>query len=98
MSVTVNISRSDRFPIGTVVKAYPVNARQLNGPPAGPSIAEATVGATGVLSIAIPAKSQAMLYAEVAGVPTYLRVADPTRTVLGTLRARLQRRKVENGV
>lgn len=96
---TLVISRSDLFPVATEVKAYPAGSHVFAGPPSGASVAEATVDAAGKLTITVPRESL-MLYAEVAGVKKRLFIGDTTAATLpnvGTLKARLKRRRILAG-
>lgn len=98
MAVTVN--RSDRFPVGTVVKAYPAAARQFGGRPAGPSAEEHTVAADGSCGpfTLLTADQPYVLFAEVSGGSRYLGVSDSTFTALGTLQERIKARQEAAGV
>ena len=96
-NVTITTNRSDLFPIGTVVKAYPAGGRMFAGKPSGASLAEATVDATGKLEVTIPERTKAVLYALVESKHRNLIVGDltdPSLSFIGTLQERIRRRRV----
>ncbi len=98
-NITLKLTgHSDLYPPGTVVKAYPATARHFAAPPGGPSLAEATVTAAGLLEITVPAKRALVLYALVENTNRYLRIGDPASDapLLG-LRARVKRARVVSG-
>lgn len=96
-NVTLSISRSDWFPVGTVVKVYPIGARVFAGQPSGPSLSEATVDANGKLAVTVAGKNGGyLLYALVGAAHRNLVVGDPTAAGVpetGTLRERRRRRR-----
>ncbi len=103
-NVNVKVSRSDLYPVGTLVGAYDPGDRQNGSKPVGTANTSATVDAAGLLTIAIPEKSFQQLWAEVAGEHRYLRISDPTPAPPpglpqgGPLPARVDRRQAANGV
>ena len=69
----VTVNRSDRFPVGTEVGAYPLSSRHWGGKPSGAAAVSATVASNGSLTINLPEASVPyVLYAEVAGEHRYL--------------------------
>lgn len=80
MAVTVN--RSDRFPVGTVVKAYPRAARQFGGHPGGASVEEHAVAADGSCGpfTLLTADQPYTLYALVGEAHRYVDVEDSSFT------------------
>jgi hypothetical protein len=86
------IRRSDRFPVGTTVKAFAgATNRHHEGKPSGTATAEATVAADGSLTFAtLAAGGLYTLNAEVAGVQVnLLAAASSPFAALGTLRERI---------
>jgi hypothetical protein len=73
---TITAARSDIFPVGTSVGAYPGNARQPGQAASAAAIASATVAADGTLTITdagILSLTPYVLYASVGGEHRYLR-------------------------
>lgn len=65
--------RSDAYPVGTTVYAYPANAKITNGKPSGAAITNATVAADGSLTLSgVPEAVQLVLWALVGGLHVYL--------------------------
>lgn len=91
------VNRSDVFPVGTTVKAYPVATRATSAKPAGPATAEAVVDATGKWEVDVET-GRYVLHAEVAGEQRQL-VAD-NRAFAGRppLRDRIASRRIAAGV
>jgi hypothetical protein len=72
-TVNVTVRRSDRFPVGTVVGAYPKQTRIFNGKPSGTPLTTATVAADGSLTFTgLNEREPLVLWAEVAGEQRYL--------------------------
>ena len=94
-SSTVVVSRSDKFPVGTVVQAFlPASSRHLEGRPSGTATAEATVDATGKLTFTNLPEGVYALYGEVAGKPANLQLGNVAYVAPGTLKARIAERRV----
>lgn len=95
MAHAIKISRSDLFPIGTTVRAFPFGTGSKTGrKPSGAELASAVVDATGKLELTgLPDLTQAVLWAEVGGEHRTLNVGDPARDVVGTLSQRRRRRR-----
>lgn len=89
-------SRSDLFPVGTVVKAYPMAGRVTGAKPSGASEGEGTVDATGKLAIAL--EGRYVLAAEVASVWRQLVVSSFEFLDPGNLQERIAARRARNGV
>lgn len=89
---TLVVSRSDVFPVGTVVKAYPLN-RVHGGKPAGASTAEATVDAAGKLTLTNLVEGMYRLWALVSEDNRTISAANAAYTAPGTLKARLKVRR-----
>lgn len=103
MSKTYVWSRSDLFPIGTTVKAYPARAKAPDSPPSGPATAEAVVDALGKLTLTLPSGQSFVLFATVNGVGAKVLVGDSsqpeqTNVSTGTLRDRQRHRRALAGV
>lgn len=98
---TLNIKRSDRFPVGTAVKVFAGINKHHEGKPSsyGTALAEGTVGADGKLTISGLPEGMLTLWAEVGGVSQYITTnAAPYAPPLPTLRERVLSRRVEAGV
>lgn len=94
----LTVKRSDKFPVGTVVKAYPGNAnRHHEGKPSGVASAEATVDAKGVLNFSTLAEGLYQLWAEVEGKNANMLAGSQGFTPLGTLRSRIAAKRLEVG-
>lgn len=64
----VVVKRSDKFPIGTTVGAYPRNAATQDGPPSGQPVQTAVVASDGSLTFTgLTAEAAYVLYASVNG-------------------------------
>src|SRR5215471_7702504 len=92
---TLTVRRSDLFPVGTEVGAYPARNRVHGGKPSGTATATATVAADGSLTIAgVPEREALTLWALVAGVNRYL---DPAVSAppppYQTLKQRISKRR-----
>lgn len=98
--VAVTVNRSDRFPVGTAVKAYPATSRQFGGRPGAPSVEEHTVAADGSCGpfTLLTADRAYVLYAEVGAANRYVEVCDSGFTALGTLHERIKARQEAAGV
>jgi hypothetical protein len=100
-NITLKISRSDVYPIGTSVGAYTKGAKMDARKPAGSAIATATVDAAGLLSISVPEKTAIHLWAEVSGEHRYIDANGDNYIAgvpsQGVLAARVQRRRVLAG-
>jgi len=96
---TLTIKRSDRYPVGTVVSAYPKSSRVYSGKPAGTALATATVAADGSLTFTgLNEREPLVLWAEVAGESRYLGSEAPAPvTPPETLKQRIQKRRVSVG-
>jgi hypothetical protein len=88
-------NRSDRFPVGTSVSAYPKSARVYSGKPAGVALATATVAADGSLTFTgLNEREPLVLWAEVGGESRYLGSEAPAPvTPPQTLKQRIQGRR-----
>jgi hypothetical protein len=92
--------RSDKFPVGTVVKAYSAvggENRHHEGRPSGTALASATVAANGVLTFTTLAEGLYQLWAEVAGSQANLLVGGYEFPPLGTLRERVAAKRLVAG-
>ena len=99
--MAVTVSRPDRFPVGTVVKAYPRAARQFGGKPGAASVEEHTVAADGTLAAftTLTADTPYTLYALVGEAHRYVDVEDSSFTAPPTaLISRIDERRVALGV
>ena len=75
---TLKVNRSDRFPVGTSVGAYPSQGRKHEGKPAGAVTEAATVAADGSLTYTSLLEGRPyQLYALVEGEHRYVRVEGP---------------------
>jgi len=93
------IQRSDRFPVGTQVKAFAGATPAQQGKPAGPVVETATVDALGRLAFnGLTAGVLYTLYAEVAGavVKVTTMVSEPF-TSTSTLQQRVRARRLAAG-
>ena len=94
-------NRSDRFPIGTSVGAYPKRSRIFGGKPSGPALATATVAADGTLTFTgLNETEPLVLWAEVAGEPRYLAAEAPAAiepAPVETLKERISKRRASVG-
>lgn len=91
----VVVNRSDRYPVGTSVGAYPESARQFGSKPSGSATETQTVASDGSLTFTtLAAEGEYQLYAEVAGAHRYVRLANDSYTEPGTLQERLAARAV----
>jgi hypothetical protein len=103
MAVELKIKRSDRYPVGTSVSAYPANSRIFGGPPeqTPPALATAVVAADGSLTLtALTEGTPLALYALVAGEHRYLRAEAPEPVEpppFETLQERIAKRRAEVG-
>lgn len=89
---------SEKFPVGTSVAAYPSANRHIGGKPSGTATATAVVGASGNLTFTL-AEGMYTLFAEVEGDRRTVALGNIAYTPpLPTLRERIARRQVENGV
>lgn len=72
--MSVQIRRSDLYPVGTTVSAYAENAgdRRREAKPAGSAVATAVVDANGMLAFPTLAPGRFTLHAEVGGKPVIL--------------------------
>lgn len=93
MAVTVN--RSDRYPVGTSVSAYPGAARQFGGKPGAPAVETHVVASDGSLGpfTTLTPNVRYVLYAEVSGENRYIGISDSTFVAPGTLKERLQAKR-----
>lgn len=94
------VKRSDRFPIGTTVKAFAGiggSNRHQDGRPSGPILEEATVDATGKLEFAGLGESIYSLWAIVGGENRNLTAGGIGYTAPGTLKERLAAKRAEVG-
>lgn len=97
--MSVQVKRSDRFPVGTAVGAYPAQGRHVDAKPAGAALETETVDATGTLTFTtLTADRGYNLYAEVAGGNRNVAVSDSNFTPLGTLPERIKARQEAAGV
>ena len=108
---TLKVSRSDRFPVATTVKAYKTQtSKQESSKPVGAAVEEHAVDAEGVLTFTtLVAGVRYVLWAEVAGEHRYLTVEGPqtvtaplstegqTTRVPVTLQERIAQRRVLRG-
>lgn len=90
VSVTI-ANRSDRYPVGTEVGAYPRRAKQFGSAPSGEAVETHTVGADGKLGpyTTLTADTPYVLYAAPGGVNRYLDIEDSTQPAESTLQERL---------
>lgn len=98
-SVSVTVNRSDRFPVGTSVGAYPRSGTQRGGHPSGVATETHVVGATGSCGpfTGLTADTPYTLYAEVEGAHRYVDVSDSTFTAPGNLRERIAAKRAAVG-
>jgi hypothetical protein len=79
--------KTDRFPQGTNVAVYPVNARQDSRSPAGASLATATVAADGTATFTgLPDDQQLVAYAQVSGEHRYVNMNTAREASTGVAR------------
>lgn len=79
--------RTDRYPQGTSVAVYPVNARQDSRSPAGSSLATATVAADGSATFtSLPDDQQLVAYAQVSGEHRYVNMNTAREASTGVAR------------
>lgn len=92
---TLKVKRSDRFPVGTEVGAYPKRNRIYGGKPSGTPLATATVAADGSLTFAgVNEREPLVLWAEVGGEHRYLGSEGPAPvTPPETLKQRITSRR-----
>jgi len=93
------VRRSDKFPVGTTVKAFagaPGN-RHHEGRPSGTAAAEATVAGDGSLTFSTLAAGLFSLWAEVAGTNANLMAGSEGFTAPGTLRQRIAAKRLAVG-
>lgn len=98
----VTVSRSDRWPIGTTVGAYPAGARQFGTKPSGTALEEHAVDATGKLTFTT--LSEDVPYVLYAGVTEegvtkhrYLGLLFEKPSLFASLRERISRRRTLAG-
>lgn len=92
------VNRSDRFPVGTSVGAYPRANRKFGGAPSGEALETHVVNAAGALEYTtIPQGVPYTLYAFVAGEHRYVDVEESTWTAPGDLKERVQAKREEVG-
>lgn len=98
--MAITVKRSDRFPVGTSVGAYPAAAKHIGLHPAGAAIETHVVDAAGACGpfTLLEADLPYVLYAEVGETHRYLSVEDSTFTALGTLHERVVARQEAAGV
>lgn len=99
-NVSVIVSRSDLFPVGTVVKAFKRTSdhQAANGRPSGEVVVEGTVGANGQLTLNVPTATGYVLWAEVAGKHVVATMgAQPYVAPPATIRARISALRAELG-
>lgn len=99
MAITVN--RSDRFPVGTSVGAYPRAAHVVGGHPVGAAVETHVVAADGSVGpfTLLTADQQYLLYGEVEGAHRYIDVEDSSFTAPPTgLIERIDERRVAAGI
>lgn len=98
MALTLN--RSDRFPVGTSVGAYPRRAHVVGGRPVGAAVETHTVDAAGSLTFTtLTADEPYCLYALVGEANRYLDVADSGFTEPPTgLIERIDQKRVAAGI
>lgn len=98
--VSVTVNRSDRYPVGTTVKAYPAASRHFGGRPGAPSVEEHVVASDGSCGpfTTLTADAEYVLYAEVGGEHRYLSLSDSTFAAPGTLKERIKARQEAAGV
>jgi len=89
------IRRSDLYPVGTSVGAYPLRAKISGGKPSGSSLATATVAADGSLTFSsLTEGALVQLWAEVAGVHVYMQTGVPVPVApVETLQERKRKRR-----
>jgi len=92
------INRSDKFPVGTAVKAFtgPAN-RHHEGKPSGTALAEATVAANGTLTFPTLAPGLYSLFAEVNGLPANMLAGSESFTAPPRLKERISRLRAALG-
>jgi hypothetical protein len=98
--VALVISRSDRFAVGTVVKAFDAAGglnRHHGGQQSGPVLAEATVDAGGKLTFSTLGLGLYELYAEAESRPTSLLSGLGVFSAPGTLPERVAARRALAG-
>jgi hypothetical protein len=99
--VAITVNRSDRFPVGTSVGAYPRAAHIVGGHPAGAAVETHVVAADGSCGpfTLLAADQQYVLYALVEGASRYLDVEDSSFTAPPTgLIERIDERRAAAGV
>lgn len=89
------LKRSDRYPVGTAVGAYPAGQRIKDGNPSGAPTETQTVAADGSLTFTTLLEGVPyVLWANVAGVPSYTAVRGSTPpAVFQTLKQRIAARR-----
>ncbi|HEY4451028.1 MAG TPA: hypothetical protein VGN13_05490 [Solirubrobacteraceae bacterium] len=94
------VRRSDRFPVGTSVKAFAGVTVRHDGRPGGTAASEATVAADGSLTFStLTPGALYTLYAEVGGKPVnMLAAASASFPALGTLQERIAASRLALGV
>lgn len=74
---TITVKRSDRFPVGTTVGAYPALARHFGTPPSGAAVESHEVPTSGTLSFTTLAEgSKYVLYGLVGGEHRYVAISN----------------------
>lgn len=94
------VKGSDKFPVGTSVKAYAAvggSNRHHEGKPSGASLAEATVDAKGTLTFSSLGEGLYALWAEVAGSNANMLAGSQEFTAPGTLQERIARVRLATG-
>lgn len=91
----MTIKRSDRFPVGTSVGAYPAANRKRAGKPSGVAAETHVVNSAGTLGpfTTLTADTSYVLYAEIEGEHRYVNLEDSSFTEPGTLKERLAARQ-----
>lgn len=93
------IRRSDKFPVGTEVGAYPggMQNRHHEGKPSGEPLATATVDATGALSFPSLPDGIYCLWASVNGTNANMLAGSQGFALLPSLRKRIIERRIAVG-
>jgi hypothetical protein len=94
--MAVFLKSSERYPVGTTVKAFPwVNAHESAATrPSGTALAEATVAANGSLTFSGLGDGLYSLFAEVGSDPRTVKIGSGTFPPYRTLRERIASRRV----
>jgi hypothetical protein len=97
--MAVTVKRSDLFPVGTSVSAYPAAAAHFGLHAAGAATETHVVDAAGACGpfTTLTADQPYVLFAAVGGEQRYLEISDSDFTELGTLAERIAARRVAVG-